>query len=71
MKYLVPVNYVGTANFIVEATSPEEAREQARLAFYNGEPEAMLGHESEKITSVEEPESYVDDEETPEEAALS
>jgi hypothetical protein len=49
MKYEVPIIYTGLANFIVEADSPEEAKEKAKLKFNGGEPEDTLGNEWEEF----------------------
>lgn len=48
-KYEVPIVYRGQSNYIVEAATPEEAREKARLMFKNGEPPDELGNEWEDI----------------------
>lgn len=48
-KYEVPVVYKGQCNFIVEASSIEEAENMARRMFNNGDRPDELGNEWEKI----------------------
>lgn len=57
-KFAVPVIYRGLSNFIVEAETPEKAKELARTGFHLGtEPDILiLGNEFEEIERVGEPE---------------
>ena len=48
-KFAVPIIYVGQVNYIVDASSVEEAEELAREQWSNGEKPVKLGNEWEKI----------------------
>jgi hypothetical protein len=52
MKYEVVVTYRGICTYIVEADTPEAARENASEAFSTGETAPVLGNEWEEIESV-------------------
>jgi hypothetical protein len=54
-RYEVRVVYRGLSNFIVEAATPEEAKEKAREMFNNGEEAPVLGNEWEEIDTVHMP----------------
>ena len=49
MKYEVPIIYRGQVNYIVEANSPEDARQKADERFKKGEPANILGNEWEEV----------------------
>jgi hypothetical protein len=53
-KYEVPIVYTGQCNFIVEASSPDEAREIASSMFNEGERPDILGNEWERIERIGE-----------------
>ena len=55
MKYIVPVYYTGLDHFIVEASTPEEAVEEARNSFQAGDPPAPTGSEYEDFDHAGEP----------------
>lgn len=55
-KFAVPVLYRGLSNFIVEAETPEKAKELARTDFHLGTEPDILGNEFEEIERVGEPE---------------
>lgn len=49
MKYAVALVYRGQSNYIIEADSPEKAKEEAEKQFKDGEPGVNLGNEWEEI----------------------
>lgn len=51
-QYEVPIYYSGLLNYIVEADSPEMARQLATDRFYRAEPPEDLGNEYERIDVV-------------------
>lgn len=53
-KFEVPVVYKGQCNFIVEASSIEEAEKIAEIKFNNGDSPDKLGNEWEKIDRIGE-----------------
>ena len=53
-KFEVPVVYKGQCNFIVEASSIEEAENIAEIKFNNGDSPDGLGNEWEKIDRIGE-----------------
>ena len=54
-KYEVPIVYEGQCNFIVDADTPEEAKQKAELKFKNGEQPDHLGNEWEVIDRIADP----------------
>lgn len=52
MKYEVPIVYRGQSNFIVEASSAEEAERIARERFELDAPADILGNEWEEVERV-------------------
>jgi hypothetical protein len=57
MKYEVPIIYNGLCTFIVEADSPEQAKEKAEAKFNGGDQPDTLGNEWESIVAIHEPEA--------------
>ncbi len=55
MKYEVPVIYRGQCTFVVEADSPQEAKEKATVSFKGGVEPDTCGNEWEEIERVCEP----------------
>jgi hypothetical protein len=53
-RFEVPIVYKGQCNFIVEASSIEEAENIARKMFNNGDRPDELGNEWEKIDRIGE-----------------
>ena len=51
-SYEVPIVYKGKCNYIVEASSEQEAEEFARSAWRNGEEPTELGNEWEEIDRI-------------------
>lgn len=50
----MPVVYRGQCNFIVRASSPEEAAQKAEFAFKNGDEPTEMGNEWEEFERVGE-----------------
>lgn len=57
--YAVPIVYRGQDNFVVEADTPEQAKELASAKFSDGEPADEMGNEWEEIERVGEPEEVL------------
>jgi hypothetical protein len=53
-KFVVPICYSGLSNFIVEASTKDEALDLASEKFKNGETPEMLGNEYEDIGTIGE-----------------
>ena len=51
-KYAVPVVYRGLNTYIIEASSPEEAREKALIEYQEGEPGCPLASDWEEVERV-------------------
>ena len=52
MRYEVPIIYKGQCTFIVEADSPEQAKEKAEFKFKNGDGVDDMGNEWESIDQI-------------------
>lgn len=51
-KYEVTIVFKGQINYIVEASSEEEAKELGQEKYYNGEPATIFGNEWQSCENV-------------------
>jgi hypothetical protein len=51
-KYVVPIVYRGLNTYIIEAPSPEEAREKALAEYQDGEPGVLFASDWEEVDRV-------------------
>ena len=52
MRYEVPIIYRGQCTFIVDADSPDEAKERAEAKFKGGDQPDEMGNEWEEVDRV-------------------